>query len=76
MVSLTSAAPLHVGPRGRDSVHVDCKELSTGAGKKTTQDPRVYWCPHLSLLMVSTCKWASVADSQRLRVSLPRNGSL
>lgn len=34
MASVTSAAPLHVGPRGRDSVHVDCKELSTGTGEK------------------------------------------
>lgn len=34
MVSLTSAAPLHVGPRGRDSVHVDFNALGTGTGKK------------------------------------------
>lgn len=57
MVFVTSAAPLRVGPRGRDSVHKDC--ISTDTHWKKGFLP----FPHLSLLTGSTCTRASVADS-------------
>lgn len=78
IVFVTSAVPLRVVARGHDSVHEDCKAISSDThGKKRQRKTQEFIAfAHLSLLTASTSMWASVADSQRLRVSLPLNGGL